>query len=48
MSYDLIAVGLNAVDVLVRLPESVRHDDKQFVGDLAIQGGAPVGSDAAG
>jgi len=29
MSYDLIAVGLNAVDVLVRLPESVVHDGKQ-------------------
>lgn len=48
MSYDLIAVGLNAVDVLVRLPESVKHDDKQFVNDLIIQGGAPVGSGCCG
>ncbi|MFZ4775072.1 MAG: carbohydrate kinase family protein [Terrimicrobiaceae bacterium] len=48
MSYDLIALGLNAVDVLVRLPESVLHDDKQFVDDLMIQGGAPVGSGCCG
>lgn len=48
MPYDLIAVGLNAVDVLVRLPESVKHDDKQFVDDLIIQGGAPVGSGCCG
>lgn len=47
-SYDLIAIGLNAVDVLVRLPEVVRHDDKQFVDDLIIQGGAPVGSGCCG
>jgi len=48
MAYDLIALGLNAVDVLVRLPESVLHDDKQFVDDLMIQGGAPVGSGCCG
>lgn len=48
MPYDLIALGLNAVDVLVRLPEEVRHDDKQFVEDLVIQGGAPVGSGCCG
>lgn len=48
MPYDLISVGLNAVDVLVRLPESVLHDDKQFVEDLIIQGGAPVGSGSCG
>ena len=48
MSYDLIAVGLNAVDVLVRMPESVVQDDKQFVEDLVIQGGAPVGSGCCG
>lgn len=46
--FDLIAVGLNAVDVLVRLPTEVRHDDKQQVDDLIIQGGAPVGSGSAG
>lgn len=48
MPYDVIAIGLNAVDVLVRLPESVHHDDKQFVEDLIIQGGAPVGSGCCG
>ncbi len=48
MAYDLIAVGLNAVDVLVRLPEPVLHDGKQFVDDLIIQGGAPVGSGCCG
>lgn len=48
MAYDLIALGLNAVDVLVRLPESVLHDEKQFVDDLIIQGGAPVGSGCCG
>jgi len=48
MSYDLIAIGLNAVDVLMRLPETVKHDDKQFVDDLIIQGGAPVGSGCCG
>lgn len=47
-SFDLIAVGLNAVDVLVRLPSEIKHDDKQFVDDLMIQGGAPVGSGSAG
>lgn len=48
MPYDLISVGLNAVDVLVRLPEEIRHDGKQFVDDLIIQGGAPVGSGSCG
>lgn len=48
MSYDLIAIGLNAVDVLVRLPDLVRQGDKQFVDDLIIQGGAPVGSGCCG
>jgi len=48
MSYDLISVGLNAVDVLIRLPREVQHDGKQFVDDLIIQGGAPVGSGSCG
>lgn len=48
MPYDLISVGLNAVDVLARLPKEVRHDSKQFVDDLIIQGGAPVGSGSCG
>ncbi|MGC9450885.1 MAG: carbohydrate kinase family protein [Oceanipulchritudo sp.] len=46
--YEVIAIGLAAVDVLVRLPVVVAHDSKQFVDDLIIQGGAPVGSGAAG
>ncbi|MCC6581795.1 MAG: ribokinase [Phycisphaeraceae bacterium] len=46
--WDLVALGLVAVDVLIRLPEQVRHDDKQFVDDLTIQGGAPVGSASCG
>lgn len=48
MPYDLISIGLNAVDVLARLPEVVKRDDKQFVDDLLIQGGAPAGSGACG
>ncbi len=43
-NYDLITLGLAAVDVLIRLPEVIVHGNKQFVKDLVIQGGAPVGS----
>ena len=46
-AFDLIAVGLNAVDVLVRLPVEIKRDEKQFVEDLLIQGGAPMGSSSA-
>ncbi|MFP4068728.1 MAG: carbohydrate kinase family protein [Opitutales bacterium] len=46
--YDLVSVGLVAVDVLVRLPREVRANDKQMVEELIIQGGAPVGSGSAG
>ncbi|PAW76303.1 MAG: hypothetical protein B9S32_15765 [Verrucomicrobia bacterium Tous-C9LFEB] len=42
--YDVVAVGLNAVDVLVRLPEKVRPDTKHMVKELLIQGGAPMGT----
>ena len=42
--YDVVAVGLNAVDVLVRLPEKVIPDTKHMVRDLLIQGGAPMGT----
>jgi len=45
--FDLISVGINTVDVLVRLPERVLHEDKQYVQDLIIQGGSPTGSAAA-
>lgn len=43
-SFDVMALGLNAVDVLVRLPEEVRHDTKHLVEELMIMGGAPVGT----
>ncbi|MBL4702140.1 MAG: hypothetical protein JKX85_12875 [Phycisphaeraceae bacterium] len=46
--WDLITLGLNAVDVLIRMPKQIKHDDKQFVDDLTIQGGAPVGSGSCG
>lgn len=45
--YDVVAVGLNAVDVLVRLPETVRPDTKHLVKELLIQGGAPMGTGSA-
>ncbi len=48
MPYDLVALGLNAVDVLIRLPSQVKKEDKQMVADLIIQGGAPTGSGACG
>src|SRR2546423_3350371 len=48
MPHDLIALGLNAVDVLLRLPPDVRKDDKQVVDSLIVQGGAPTGSGACG
>ncbi len=44
---DVVAVGLNVVDVLLRKPEAVKAGDKHFVDDLVIQGGAPVGSASA-
>lgn len=48
MPHDLVALGLNAVDVLVRLPMHVKRDGKQMVDDLLIQGGAPTGSGSCG
>jgi len=42
--FDVVAVGLNAVDVLVRLPEEVTPDTKHMVKELLIQGGAPMGT----
>lgn len=48
MARDLVALGLNAVDVLIRLPAQIRRDDKQLVNDLLIQGGAPTASGACG
>lgn len=46
--WDLIAVGLNAVDVLIRMPSEIHYDDKQFVEQMTIQGGAPIGSGCCG
>jgi len=45
--YDVVAIGLNAVDVLVRLPAEVTPGAKHLVNDLLIQGGAPVGTASA-
>lgn len=45
--FDVIAVGLNAVDVLARLPEKIIPDTKHIVKELMIQGGAPVGTGSA-
>ena len=45
--FDVVAVGLDAVDVLVRLPDHVTPDAKHMVKDLLIQGGAPVGTGSA-
>ena len=46
MPHDLVALGLNAVDVLIRLPTDVRKDDKQMSDSLIVQGGAPTGTGA--
>ena len=40
----VVAVGLNAVDVLTRLPKTVIPDTKHMVEELIIQGGAPMGT----
>ena len=42
--FDVIGVGLNIIDLLFLSPENVVHDSKQFVKDLVMQGGAPIGS----
>jgi sugar/nucleoside kinase (ribokinase family) len=43
---DVVAVGLNVVDVLVGLPQTITHGEKHEVSDLLIQGGAPAGTAA--
>ena len=45
--YDVVALGLNAVDILIRLPEKVVPDTKHMAKELIIQGGAPVGTGSA-
>jgi len=47
LPFDLIAVGLNAVDVVVRLPDRVNPGTKHLVDDLLILGGGPVGTGSA-
>lgn len=42
--YDVVGVGLNIIDLLFISPENVVTDGKQFVEDLVMQGGAPIGS----
>jgi sulfofructose kinase len=43
---EVLVTGLNIVDVLARLPETVRHGEKHEIRDLLIQGGGPAGNAA--
>ena len=43
---DVVVTGLMVVDILVRLPETVRHGEKHEVADLVVTGGAPAGNAA--
>ncbi|MBC2593470.1 carbohydrate kinase family protein [Ruficoccus amylovorans] len=43
-AFDVIGVGLVAVDVLWRTPEQVTVGSKNEVKDMVLQGGAPAGS----
>ncbi len=43
---DVVVVGLNVVDILMRLPEVVRVGEKHEVKELVVQGGAPAGNAA--
>ena len=45
---EVVVLGLNVVDVLVRLPGKVRPGEKYEVRDLTLQGGAPAGNAACG
>ncbi len=45
-SLDVVAVGLNVVDVLLTLPPTITHNDKHEVSDLVIQGGGPAATAA--
>ena len=45
---EVVVLGLNVVDVLVRLPAKVNAGEKHEVGDLLVQGGAPAGNAACG
>ena len=44
---DVLAAGLNVLDVLARMPDVVRRGEKHEVSDLVIQGGAPAGNAAS-
>ena len=43
---DAVAVGVNVVDVLLRLPDRFTPGEKQPAGDLAVQGGGPAATAA--
>ncbi|MFA9477916.1 carbohydrate kinase family protein [Phycisphaerales bacterium AB-hyl4] len=43
---EVVVVGLNVVDVLVKLPPQRKQGDKHEVNELVIQGGAPAGNAA--
>jgi sugar/nucleoside kinase (ribokinase family) len=43
-SFDVIGVGLAAVDVLWRSPENITQGGKNEVADMLLQGGAPAGT----
>ncbi len=45
---DVVAIGLNVVDVLVALPKNIVHGEKHEVSELLVQGGAPAGTAACG
>lgn len=44
--FDAVCVGLNVVDILVRLPATVTRGGKHEVSDLVVMGGAPAGNAA--
>ncbi len=45
-AFDAVCIGLNVVDILVRLPNEVHRGEKHEVSDLLVQGGAPAGNAA--
>jgi sulfofructose kinase len=47
-NFDVIACGINVVDNMVVLPETVRRNEKHAVSQLIIQGGGPGPNQACG
>jgi sugar/nucleoside kinase (ribokinase family) len=43
---DAVAVGVNVVDVLLRLPDRFTRGDKQPAGDIGVHGGGPAATAA--